>query len=246
MCGHAIIALVKFVHETGLIKKEANEPEFLIDAPPGIIRARAILNNNKVERVFFKNVPSFVLYSDRYVEIPEIGSVKVDVAFGGAFYAIANADEIGIGLEVNNVNQLIDVGMKIKKAVVAEYKITHPFEEDLAFLYGTIFAGKPVNPENHSRNVCIFANGEVDRSATGSGVSARAAVHNLKDGLEINQEITIESILGTTMTVKVVEETTFGKFKAVIPEVSGTAFFTGQHKFWFDSEDELKDGFIIR
>lgn len=244
MCGHAIIALVKLMHDTGWLVKENNE--YIIDAPPGLIRARAEIKNNEVVRTYFKNVPSFVLMADKSVEVPGIGTVKFDVAFGGAFYAFVDADSIGIGLEAKDFNQLVDWGKKIKKAVMENFAITHPFEDDLSFLYGTIFTGKAKNPNHHSRNVCIFAEGEVDRSPTGSGVSARAAIHALKDGLKPGEEITIESILDTTMTVKVVEETTFGPHRAVVPEVSGTANITGQSKFCFDPNDDLKDGFIFR
>ncbi|NQU53072.1 MAG: proline racemase family protein [Bacteroidetes bacterium] len=246
MCGHAIIALVKLMHDTGALVKNDQNTEYRIDAPPGLIRARAQLKNNKVDRVFFKNVPSFVLLTNKKVEVAGIGEVKFDVAFGGAFYAFVDADSVGIGLEKTDFNQLVNWGMKIKSAVMENFEINHPFEEDLSFLYGTIFTGKPKNPNHHSRNVCIFAEGEVDRSSTGSGVSARAAIHSLKDGLKVDEEITIESILNTTMTVKVVEETLFGSYKAVIPEVSGTAHITGQNQFYFDPEDDLKNGFIFR
>ena len=126
------------------------------------------------------------------------------------------------------------------------FEVKHPFEADLSFLYGTIFTGKAKDPKHHSRNVCIFAEGEVDRSPTGSGVSARAAIHRLKDELAINQEITIESILDTTMSVKVIEDCSFGPHKAVVPEVSGTAHITGSNRFWFDPVDPLKSGFIFR
>ena len=244
MCGHAIIALVKLMHDTGLMVTENHE--YNIDAPPGLIRAKAVVENGKVVRSIFKNVPSFVLAADQEIEVEGIGTVKFDIAFGGAFYAFVDADSIGIGLDTKDYNQLIDWGKKIKKAVMENFEILHPFEADLSFLYGTIFTGKANNPLHHSRNVCIFAEGEVDRSPTGSGVSARAAIHSLKDGLKVGEEITIQSILDTTMTVKVVEETTFGPHKAVVPEVSGTAHFTGQNKFWFDPEDPLKNGFIFR
>src|SRR6185369_4967104 len=109
-----------------------------------------------------------------------------------------------------------------------------PFEADLSFLYGTISTGAALNPERHSRNVCIFADGEVDRSATGSGVSARAALHHAKGELRLNERITIESIVGSTMSVEVVELTKYGPFDAVIPEVSGTASITGKSEFYFD------------
>ena len=244
MCGHAIIALVKLMHDTGWLIKENNE--YTIDAPPGLIRAKAEVENGKVVRTSFKNVPSFVLLADEKIEVPEIGEVKFDIAFGGAFYAFVDADSAGVGLEEKDYYQLIDWGKKIKRAVMNNFAIIHPFEDDLSFLYGTIFTGKAKNPKHHSRNVCIFAEGEVDRSSTGSGVSARAAIHSLKDGLKVGEQITIESILDTTMTVKVVEETTFGPHKAVIPEVSGTAHITGQNNFYFDPDDALKNGFIFR
>jgi len=232
------------MHDTGWLIKENNE--YIIDTPPGVIRAKAEVENGKAVRTSFKNVPSFVLLADEKIEVPGIGEVKFDIAFGGAFYAFVNADSIGIGLEDKDYNQLIDWGKKIKSVVMNNFDIVHPFEDDLSFLYGTIFTGKAKNPKHHSRNVCIFAEGEVDRSSTGSGVSARAAIHSVKDGLNVGEQITIESILDTTMTVEVVEETMFGPHKAVIPEVSGNAHITGRNSFCFDPEDELKKGFIFR
>jgi len=114
------------------------------------------------------------------------------------------------------------------------------------FLYGTIFTGVSKNPNHHSRNVCIFAEGEVDRSPTGTGVSARAAILHAKDEIKLGESIIIESIIGSTFSVKVVETTTFGNYDAVIPEVSGNAYITGKNTFWINPEDPLKNGFILR
>lgn len=244
MCGHAIIALVKLMNDTGWLKKP--DGNYQIDAPPGIITAHAEIKNDIAVRTFFRNVPSFVLTTDQNINVEGIGKVTFDIAFGGAFYAFVDAESIGLKLDKTNYNQLIDWGKKIKQTVAGNFNIQHPFENDLSFLYGTIFTAQAKNPNHHSRNVCIFANGEVDRSATGSGVSARAAIHALKHGLPLGQEITIESILGTTMTVKVAEKTTFGPYAAVVPEVSGTANITGTSSFCFDPGDELKKGFIFR
>jgi len=143
-------------------------------------------------------------------------------------------------------DRLIDYGRRIKRAAMPRFPIVHPFEEDLSFLYATIFTGPPHEPSHHSRNVCIFAEGELDRSATGSGVSARAALHFAKGELGLNEWITIESIVGSTMSVRVVEVTKFGPYDAVIPEVSGTASFTGRNEFYFDPEDPFRNGFIFR
>ncbi|MBS3769986.1 MAG: proline racemase family protein [Bacteroidales bacterium] len=127
-----------------------------------------------------------------------------------------------------------------------QHEIKHPFEEDLSFLYGTIITGEPHDTGHHSRNVCVFAGGEVDRSSTGSGVSARAAIHHAKGKLKTGEEITVESILDMLMTVKVTEKTKYGPFDALIREVSGTASFTGQHRFYFDTDDPIRRGFIFK
>lgn len=246
MCGHAIIALVTLVLDTGMIIKKEVSPLLRIDAPPGRIVARAIREKGKVTRVAFRNVPSFLYIRDQWVEVPEVGRLKFDVAFGGTFYAIVDAESLGISLEAREYNRLIKLGRAIKRAVSAGYPIQHPKIEDLGFLYGTIFVGKAKNPDHHSRNVCIFANGEVDRSATGSGVSARAALHYTKGQLIKNKKITIESILGTTMVVQVVDSLKYGKYDAVIPQVEGSAHITGQHRFYFDPNDPLGKGFIFR
>lgn len=246
MCGHAIIALTKLVFDTGMIKKEGDQPELIINAPPGKIYARAFRKNGFVKKVSFINVPSFVLIENGEIEVTGIGKVRFDVSYGGAFYAIVNAEPLGLNLDASNYYQLIEMGRKIKHSVMDKYKIDHPFEQDLSFLYGTIFTGKPHNPNNHSRNVCVFADGEVDRSATGSGVSARAALHFTKGEMKKGVTYTIESILGSTMDVRVMEEKHFGKYQAIIPEVSGTAFIIGKNCFYFDPDDPFKDGFIFR
>ncbi len=246
MCGHAIIALTKFAVETNMIREEGNCQEFVINAPPGKIRSKAFLKNGLVEKSSFLNVPSFVSFINENVKVPGIGEITFDVAFGGAFYAIVNADKLELKLNGSDYHKLIDYGTRIKKAVKDNFEIKHPFETELSFLYGTIFSGKSSDPINHSRNVCIFADGEVDRSATGSGVSARAALHHVKGELAIGEKITIESILGSTMDVEIKETTTYDKFKAVIPEVTGQAWFTGKNEFYFDPNDPLKNGFIFR
>lgn len=246
MCGHAIIALTKFVLDTKLVKRRGLNPTLKIDAPPGRITSTGGRENGVVSSVSFKNVPSFVLYRDQLVQVPGLGRVKYDVAFGGAFYVIVDAEKFELSLDSSELTTLIDLGRKIKRSVMNNQKIVHPFEDDLSFLYGTIFTGKSFNPSCHSRNVCIFANGEVDRSATGSGVSARAALHYARGELKMGEKLNIESILGSTMQVELAGITTYGPHKAIIPIVTGKSSFTGKSKFWFDPEDPLRDGFIFR
>lgn len=242
MCGHAIIALTKLVVETKLVDKH----EISFNVPAGRILARASVSDGKVKEASFRNVPSFLYLRDQRVDVQGIGLVEFDVAYGGAFYAFVKAQAVGLELTPEHVARVIDYGRRIKHAVMKQFQIEHPFEEDLSFLYGTIFTAPAIDPSHHSRNACIFAEGELDRSATGSGVSARAALHFAKSELGLNERVTIESILGSTMSVEVVEATKFGPYDAVIPEVSGTASITGRNEFYFDPDDPFRNGFIFR
>ena len=245
-CGHAVIAVTKTFVETGLIKPIEPETMIRMDVPSGHIKAFAQVENGNVISARFINVPSFVEFLDAEIEIPEYGKIKYDLAFGGAYYAIVNTDDLGLELEPKDVNEIINFGMSIKRAVIEKEEIMHPTEPEMNFLYGTIFTSKPKNQNNHSRNICVFANGEVDRSPTGTGVSARAAVHYARKEINLGDPITIESIIGSTFTVSVLEETKLGEKDAVIPQVLGTANITGMNTFWIDPLDEKGQGFIIR
>jgi trans-L-3-hydroxyproline dehydratase len=244
MCGHAIIALTKLVYEAGLIDVSTS-PEVTFNVPAGMIRARPVVREGLVSSSCFRGVPSFVYLRERMVQVPGIGAVRLDIAYGGAFYAIVEAPE-GLALDRSQYSRLIDYGRAIKHAAMRDLSVRHPFEDDLSFLYGTIIAGPPASPGHHSRNVCIFADGEVDRSATGSGVSARAALHYARGELGVGEAIAIESIIGSTMTVEVLESVKFGPYDAVVPQVGGTAHVTARHEFYFDPADPLNSGFILR
>jgi len=246
MCGHAIIAIATACFDTGWIRKEGKHPVLKIDAPAGRVEATVNIEKGRVKSVSFLNVPSFLYKLDLKTAVPGLGIIEYDIAFGGAFYAFCKSEAVGIDLIPENHDRLIDAGRKIKNAIMAEEVIEHPFEKDLGYLYGTIFIGSAEQEENHSRNVCIFAEGQVDRSPTGTGVSARAAIHTVRDGLALYHPITIESILGTTMSVETVEKTVFGPYDAVIPKVTGTASIIGENRLYIDPEDELRNGFIFR
>lgn len=246
MCGHGVIALTTVLLETGMVKKEGDAPTVKIDTPAGQVIAVGHLEGGRVKEVSFQNVPSFLSLRDQEVHVEGIGLVKFDLAFGGAFYAFVNAEEIGIGLNPEDFRKLIDWGMRIKRAVSAAFPVIHPFKDDLSFLYGTIFIGKPQDPRHQSRNVCIFAEGEVDRSPTGTGVSARTAIHFFKGELGLNQPFTVESIIGSCFTGRAVSVTKFGSYEAVIPEVSGSASITGFCEWSIDPGDPFAHGFILR
>ncbi len=246
MCGHGIIAMTKVLLDMGIIEKNGDSVELKIDTPAGLVISRTERKNGRVDKISFVNVPSFVYLKDGKTEVEGLGSVEYDIAFGGAFYAFVDANKLGLELNPEEYNKIIEFGKKIKNKIASEVKIEHPFSEDLGFLYGTIFVGKAKNPENHSRNVCVFAEGEVDRSPTGTGVSARASIHYFKGDIKLGEELKIESIIGTVFSVKPLREVKFGDFKAIIPEVSAKAYITGESEFFLDPDDPLKEGFIFR
>ena len=247
MCGHAIIAITKLAVEMDWVEKKYPITTLKIDAPCGRIHAFAKLNSNKVESVHFHCVPSFVLALNQKIQVEGLGTVPFDIAYGGAFYAYVDAATLGLSLNPENYSTLIQKGMAIKRAVMkSDLAITHPFEEDLSFLYGTIFIDESPTSGIDSRNVCVFADGEVDRCPTGSGVSGRMALHYKKGEIAIGESMKIESIVGSVFTGSVVRKTQFGDYDAVIPQVEGNAYITGQHEFLIDPDDPFKDGFFLR
>jgi trans-L-3-hydroxyproline dehydratase len=245
MCGHGIIALATVAVETGLVPVQKPETVVRIDSPAGLVIAHARVRNGRATSVFFHNVPSFVVSLDDIIEVPGLGIVRYDLAFGGAFYAYVQAEQIGLRCLPEETSALVEKGMAIKRAVMKARPIPHPFEKDLSFLYGTIFIAPPLAPGANSRNVCIFADGEVDRSPTGTGVSGRMAIHFARKEVGLNQPYTVESIVGSRFIGTVREATTFGGIPAVIPEVEGSAHITGKQEFYLDPGDPFRFGFIL-
>jgi proline racemase len=246
MCGHGIIGVAKVALETGLLPPAEPETTIRIDTPAGLVTAHAQVEDGQVTRVRFHNVPSFVLALDEVVDVPGLGPVRYDLAFGGAFYAYVQAHEVGLTCTPKDFRRLIEKGVAIKRAIIASRPIPHPFEGDLSFLYGTIFIEPPQGEGAHSRNVCVFAEGEVDRCPTGTGISGRLAIHFARGEIGLDEPLVVESIIGSRFTGRIVETTTFGPHAAIIPEVAGTAHITGRHEFLIDPADRLRDGFILR
>ena len=246
MCGHGIIAMTTVALECGMVAMRTPQTTLRIDTPAGLVTSCARIEEDRVCSVSFRNVPSFVIDLDQLVDVPGIGPVRYDLAFGGGFYAYVNAADVDLKVSADDLHGLIDKGMAIKRAIMSCRTIPHPFEADLSFLYGTIFVDKPQGKAAHSRNVCIFAEGEVDRSPTGTGVSGRLAIHHARGEIGVGEAITIESIIGSSFRCSVVEECMFGPHRAIVPEVEGSAHITGRHEFLIDPHDPLKNGFVMR
>ena len=250
MCGHAIIAISTLAIDMDWIDAKEGDNIIKIDAPCGRITSFAHVKNGKVTGVRFHCVPSFVIGLDRIVDIEGLGKVNYDLAYGGAFYAYVDMakNNFAFDLTPKSYRNLIQTGMDIKHAVMEKDKeILHPFEYDLSFLYGTIFIDNTVQPSgNDSRNVCVFAEGEVDRCPTGSGVSGRIAIHKARNEIGFGETITIESITNSVFKGSVISEEDYGPYKAVIPQVEGSAYITGMQTFVIDPNDPMKNGFILR
>ncbi len=244
MCGHGIIAVTTVALTCGLLPFDT--PEVRIDSPAGLIVATPQREQGRVSSVRFRCVPSWVVCRDQFVDVEGLGRVRYDIAFGGAYYAYVDADALRLRLLPENTAAIIDAGMAIKHAVMAATPLQHPEHDDLAFLYGTIFISKPEDARHHSRNVCVFADGEVDRSPTGTGVSGRIALHVARGDVAIGETIRIESLVGSCFDVCAREPHPHHGRAAIIPEVQGSAHITGRHSFLIDPQDAFREGFLIR
>ena len=246
MCGHGIIAVTRVALETGLIPRTDPATRVRIDTPAGRVTAFGHWENDRPRRVSFENAPSFVDSLDQIVDVPGLGPVRYDLAFGGAYYAFVRAEEAGLTCEARCAPELIARGMAIQRAIMRSRPIRRPLEEDLGFLYGTIFVGPARGEGAHSRHACIFAEGELDRSPTGTGVSARAAIQHARGEIAAGESLVIESIIGSAFAVRVRSRAAVGPREAIIPEVSGEAYITGCSAFCLDPDDPFRHGFLLR
>ncbi|XP_072284953.1 trans-3-hydroxy-L-proline dehydratase [Pyxicephalus adspersus] len=248
MCGHAVIALGRFAVDYGLVDPQGPETPVNIHCPCGVVRAYVSHNEGRSREVRFHSVPAFTLCTDETVNVPNYGEVVVDIAYGGAFYAFVSAQRFGLDVCTSKTRDLVDAAAAVTDAVKAQVKISHPDSEDLAFLYGTILTdGKDEYSEEPTANLCIFADSQVDRSPTGSGVTARIALQYHKGLIQLEQTRTFKSgATNSLFTGKAVQETKCGAHKAVIVEVSGQAYYTGTASFVLENEDPLKDGFLLK
>ncbi|HZR23636.1 MAG TPA: proline racemase family protein [Vicinamibacterales bacterium] len=244
MCGHGIIAVTTIALERGLLMPGGDGCSIVYDAPAGAIRARATMDGERVTSVAFQNVPSFVLHGGLEVKMPN-RHARVDVAFGGAFYAIVDSESVGLPIDIAHLPELRRVGMEIKHAVEAQLTIAHPLEAGLHGIYGTIFTGPPSDDSADLRNVTIFADAEVDRSPCGTGTAAVMAVIDAMGLLGGDKPFVHESLIGTRFNGRVSARTQVGDYPAIVPEIEGSAWITGEHTFLVDESDPLREGFRI-
>ena len=246
MCGHAVIALGRWAVDTGLVARREPATAFAIQVPAGLVGVRVEVDGERTGRVTFRSVPAFVTALDHPVEVAGHGEMPVDVAYGGAFYAFADAGRFGLDVRTSPVSDLADAAWAVTEATRDAVPLDHPDDPDLAFLYGTILTdGRDDWSPEPTANVCVFADREVDRSPTGSGVTARIAIQRARGLIEMGAERPFESITGSIFTGRAVEETTAGHRQAWVVEVAGEAFYTGQSEFWLEKGDPLPS-FLLR
>ena len=247
MCGHATIGITKVAIETGMINSKEGENIVRIDSPAGRVTAYAKVEKGKVKSVKFQNVSSFVLYEDIPVKIEGEKEIMVDIAFCGAFYAYVEAEKLDLKIDPKIINRLVDLGMKIKYKVIDTMNVVHPIEKNLNSIYGTIFTGPLEINDNKiiSKNVCIFADGQIDRSPTGTGTGGRIALLSHKGLLKKGITLINQSIIDTVFEGTIVDFTKIQNIPAVIPEVSGTANITGFNQLVLEPEDPLPEGFRL-
>jgi proline racemase len=263
MCGHGVIAVTTMALERGLLMPGGDGRSVVYDSPAGTIRATARFGSSvaggaapgdgegeagvggmRVDAVSFVNVPSFVLHGGLTVKLAS-RQIRADVAFGGAFYAIVDSESVGLPIDTEHLPELRRVGMEIKHAIEAARRIEHPLEPGLHGIYGTIFTGPPGDESADLRNVTVFADAEVDRSPCGTGTCAVMAVVEAMGLLSGDRPFVHESLIGTRFKGRVASHTLVGEHQAIVPEIEGSAWITGEHTFLIDEHDPLREGFRI-
>jgi proline racemase len=235
-CGHGTIALVTWALDHGVVERREGENRVVVDVPSGRLEAWARVEDGRVRSVRFRNVPAFV-----WAEGIELGERSVDVAFGGAFYA-----SLEERVEPRELPRLIELGRELKLAVEDWQDVVHPVEPELRDIYGVIFWQEEGEDPLTQRNVTVFADGEVDRSPCGSGTSARIALLDRSGRLPRGAELRHLSIVGSEFRGRVVGDAEVAGIPAVVTEVEGSAYRTGEHVFSLDPDDPLGDGFLLR
>jgi proline racemase len=235
-CGHGTIALVTWALDEGIVERAEGENHVVVDVPSGRIESWALVESGRVRSVRFRNVPSYVHASGL-----EIGEHEVEVAFGGAFYASVEEH-----VQPEELPRLIELGRELKRSIEEWQDVVHPLEPELRDVYGVIFWQHEDDDPLTQRNVTVFADGEVDRSPCGSGTSARLALLDRSGQLARGEELRHLSIVGTEFRGRVVGETEVAGLPAVVTEVDGSAYRTGEHVFTVDPDDPLADGFLLR
>ena len=246
MCGHGTIGAMTAAIETGVVPAVEPVTHVVMEAPAGIIRGDVTVVDGKSKEVSFLNVPAFLYKEGVEVDLPGVGTVKFDISFGGSFFAIIHASQLGLKIEPQNAGKLTELAMKLRDIINEKIEIQHPTLANIKTVDLVEIYDEPTHPEATYKNVVIFGQGQVDRSPCGTGTSAKLATLHAKGELKVGEKFVYESILGTLFKGEIVEETKVADFNAVVPKITGSAYITGFNHFVIDEEDPLKHGFILK
>ena len=257
MSGTNTICVTTALLETGMVPMQEPFTDLVLEAPAGLVGVRAECANGKVTKVTFRNVPAFATHLDTPIEVPHLGTVTVDVAWGGMFYVIADAAAFGLRLTPDEGRDIARIGEMIKAATQEQLPVVHPDNPEIAGVSISQLSGPPHDPANHRRNAVIVSTGQLnwnrpatwtgalDRSPCGTGTCAKMAVLHAKGQLGLQQDFQHEGVLGTVFTGRLVEETKVGPYRAVVPTLSGRAWITGFAHYVLDPDDPFPEGFTV-
>ncbi|RME83780.1 MAG: hypothetical protein D6775_07220 [Caldilineae bacterium] len=257
MSGTNTICVVTVLLETGMLPMQEPVTELTLEAPAGLIRIRAECENGKVKSVTFRNVPAFAVYLDTPIEVPTLGTVTVDVAWGGMFYVIAEAEPLGFRLTPDEGADIVRVSEMIKAAAREQLPVQHPENPEIEGVTIAQLSGPPSHPRAHRKNAVTVSTGDLDwerpetwtgvldRSPCGTGTCAKMAALYAKGQLGLHEDFHHEGILGTIFTGRLVEETQVGPYRAVVPTLTGQAWITGIAQYVVDPTDPFPDGFTV-
>jgi proline racemase len=250
MCGHSTIAVATVLVETGMVPMAEPITEVKLDTPAGLVAAKVHVSNNRVDKVTFRNIPSF-LYDVKEIEIGNYGRVRVEVAYGGNPYAIVKASDFKLDIEPTNAKEIVEKAYMVHEAASREIGFHHPEKTFMNRITSVMFYGDPTVAGADNKEVVVVipevaGNAAcVDRSPCGTGTSARVASLFVQGKLKLGKEFVNESIIGTCFAGRIVEETKVGNLRAGIPEITGTAYFTASTDMLVDPRDSLNNGFLV-
>lgn len=247
MCGHGAIGTCTVALETGLIAAVEPITRLVLDTPAGRVEAEAQVSGGRVKGVTLRNVPSFLYRQDVEVEVPRLGRVRLDIAYGGNFYGILPADAVGLSLDEGNAQALIEAGMSIMTAVGEQVPLSHPLNPGINEIKHTMFTGPAGVPGAHAKNAVVIFPGTIDRSPCGTGTSARMAQLYARGEFSLGRDFVHESYIGSLFTGRLVEEVSLTPdVRAVVPTITGRAWIMGLQQFVLDPDDPFPAGFLVR
>jgi proline racemase len=244
MSGTNTINTATVLLETGMLPMSEPRTDLVLEAPAGLVRVSAECADGRCERVTFENVPSFATHLDAPVEVPGLGELRVDVAYGGAFCAFVDAGALGYEIVPDEARALADLGERIRPAVVEQLEIAHPVEPALSVLSFVVLTAPP-RAGGQARNATIVAPGRLDRSPTGTATSARLAVLAARGELAEGDELVNESVITTRFLGRILARTRVGDRDAIVPSITGRAWITGFHQLVVDPGDPFPEGFQL-